>query len=467
MSRTCVASFADPISSASDPFLSAHAALSVTSLTHPGTDQTPTHLSSPSPPTAGIWLPNETLSAIFGYLSPETLAQVALVSRRWHAVAERVLYESIVISEAIPHSFPSRSPKSPSAPISPPSVDPASASAYVPPRTLRCCETLANRPHLSLYVRRLHLRWYTSVSASSHHPTSILLLTQHIMHALLPTLASLASLSLLLPVSSLLSSSDLANLFPSPPPALPALRRLIIGGLGDPSPILLANPHLLHLHLADTDPSAPPLSLPPNALSELRAFRGPIGAAVALLPGRPVQGLALLDTCGTGSRSSGNNSNGGVSSADLARLAHTSAPLRVLDLGGVSVTPPLLRDVSRYLPHVEHLRVRLALRHTLHFALSGIVSPTPPPLPPDLVRSRAVTPILHFPMCAPPEAPRRAHPRPRRVPHPPQARPVAYSCRGWQRHRGGGHGGRGGAPAMRRVGKRMFVPLPNRVPFWN
>ncbi|ETW79295.1 hypothetical protein HETIRDRAFT_324194 [Heterobasidion irregulare TC 32-1] len=364
MSRTCVATFADPISSASDPFLAARAALSATSPTRPGTDHTPAHLSSPSPPsppTAGIWLPNETLSAILGYLSPEALAQVVLVSRRWHAVAERVLYESIVISEAIPRSFP------------PP---------YVPPRTLRCCETLANRPHLSLYVRRLHLRWYTSASASSHHPTSILLLTQHITHALLPTLASLASLSLLLPVSSLLSSSDLANLFPSPPPALPALRRLTIGGLGDPSPILLVNPHLLHLHLADTDPSAPPLSLPPDALSELRAFRGPIGAAVALLPGRPVQGLALLDTCGTGSRSSGNNSNGGVSSADLARLAHASAPLRVLDLGGVSVTPPLLRDVSRYLPHVEHLRVRLALRHTLHFALSGIVSPTPTPHPP-------------------------------------------------------------------------------------
>ncbi|EPQ56727.1 hypothetical protein GLOTRDRAFT_121077 [Gloeophyllum trabeum ATCC 11539] len=57
---------------------------------------------------------------------------------------------------------------------------------------------------------------------------------------------------------------------------------------------------------------------------------------------------------------------------ELAALAAGKRPLAELDLGGVSVTPVLLRDVSRALTRVRVLRVRLALRHTLHFALSGI-----------------------------------------------------------------------------------------------
>jgi hypothetical protein len=58
---------------------------------------------------------------------------------------------------------------------------------------------------------------------------------------------------------------------------------------------------------------------------------------------------------------------------DLARIATGSTPVRALDLSGMSVTPTLLRSVSRHLSHVESLKVRLALRHTLHYALSGIV----------------------------------------------------------------------------------------------
>jgi hypothetical protein len=63
---------------------------------------------------------------------------------------------------------------------------------------------------------------------------------------------------------------------------------------------------------------------------------------------------------------------------DLARIAAGSIPVRELDLSGMSVTPTLLRSVSRHLSHVEWLKVRLALRHTLHHALYGIVRHAPP-----------------------------------------------------------------------------------------
>jgi hypothetical protein len=53
-------------------------------------------------------------------------------------------------------------------------------------------------------------------------------------------------------------------------------------------------------------------------------------------------------------------------------MSLTSVPLRHLDLSSMLVTPTLLRNLSRNLNTVESLKVKLALRHTLHFA--GIVS---------------------------------------------------------------------------------------------
>ncbi|GAW03254.1 hypothetical protein LENED_004963 [Lentinula edodes] len=38
----------------------------------------------------------------------------------------------------------------------------------------------------------------------------------------------------------------------------------------------------------------------------------------------------------------------------------------------MSVRPILLRNLATHLPSIEVLKVRLALRHTLHYALTGI-----------------------------------------------------------------------------------------------
>src|SRR6266852_3550923 len=57
-------------------------------------------------------LPNEILGAIFDYLSPDALARVALVSRRWRANAERVLYTTITLHEVLPRASVSLAPAS-------------------------------------------------------------------------------------------------------------------------------------------------------------------------------------------------------------------------------------------------------------------------------------------------------------------------------------------------------------------
>ncbi|TFY57719.1 hypothetical protein EVJ58_g6849, partial [Rhodofomes roseus] len=84
-------------------------------------------------------LPTETLDAIFAHLQPRPaeLARVARVCHRFRAVAERILYAHIFISESLPRS-----------------------SAF-PHRLHRCCETLLARPDLRDLVRRLTVRWQT------------------------------------------------------------------------------------------------------------------------------------------------------------------------------------------------------------------------------------------------------------------------------------------------------------------
>ncbi|KAJ7898413.1 hypothetical protein B0H13DRAFT_806739 [Mycena leptocephala] len=47
-------------------------------------------------------------------------------------------------------------------------------------------------------------------------------------------------------------------------------------------------------------------------------------------------------------------------------MALTSVPLRSLDLSAMQVRPTLLRNISSYLSTIESLKVRLAVRHTLH-----------------------------------------------------------------------------------------------------
>ncbi|KAJ7898412.1 hypothetical protein B0H13DRAFT_806681 [Mycena leptocephala] len=72
---------------------------------------------------------------IFDGLNSTTLADISCVSRRFNAVAERLLYSFITI------------------------IDLLSASSPIPVKTLRCCQSILRRPHLFETIRRIQIRW--------------------------------------------------------------------------------------------------------------------------------------------------------------------------------------------------------------------------------------------------------------------------------------------------------------------
>lgn len=336
-------------------------------------------------------LPNEMLAAVFENLQPKALVQIVRVSRRFRAVAERILYTNVAILEELPRSSP------------------------MPHHTVTFCETVLRRAHLQEAVKKLSIRWMTEGGPREPYMAAIEPVLA-VLNRALRTLHHLESLELALGMSggSLSSRGILSGC------AFPALRLFALSGVGrgalpakthpaaPPAPIewfLAATPSIQHLRLGDCHEV---LQLAPGDLPQLRAFRGSAPTAASVLPGRPVQLLGLVG-------------HEFVTARDLARIAASSARIRWLDLSAMSVTPLLLRDISRHLSGVECLKVRLALRHTLHHALSGIVSPRCP-LRASAAggdRLRRVPPVY----CV--EPPRRPHVGPWRISGVAPARPFA------------------------------------------
>lgn len=368
-------------------------------------------------------LPNETLAAILHELPPPSLAAVACVSVRFNAVAERILYASVYITETLSETSP------------------------LPYRTLHWCEAMRRRPHLFDAVRRLHIRWQAvspPAPPSPYLPSACDQLARILCH-----LALLESLDLFLGPANLVPGTDQH-------PPLHAVERAIAGcrfaqlracALGaDAAKGAQAYTRALGAFLGALPPAlralrldlvgAPP-GLPPLALPALAQFRGSADAAAALLPGRPVRALALV------------GDDADVTRENLPRMAATAGALRTLDLSAMPARPLLLRNVSTHLPAVESLRVRLALRHTLHYSFSGIVSAHPPP--------------RRFSRCANCMLP-AAHPRGPvkcaacvRAPRVP--RPLADG-----RRRRGPRGLARGALALHGVAPRVPVAAPRRLP---
>jgi len=295
-------------------------------------------------------LPNEVLNDIFNHLPSPSLAVVTRVSHRYNAVAEHVLYSSIFIRDFLSESSP------------------------IPWRTSRCCESILSRTHLAENLKRFHVRWqkdYVSPPTHFHFAPTVVKL-----HETLGVLRNLESLELWLgPVHTLggvlthptdgavhviervilsrslpyLQSCSLGLEYSKPSPSFSGILPTFLSTLIS----------LRHLKLPE---HCSTLDLPTGSLQNLVSFRGSPGAAGCLLPGRPVQFLSLV----------GQDSD--VTRENLVRITQTTLPLKYLDLSAMSVRPLLIRNVATFLPNIEVLRIKLALRHTLHFALSGIVS---------------------------------------------------------------------------------------------
>ena len=347
-------------------------------------------------------LPNEMLASIFVHLAPDDLYECTLVSRRLRAVAERLLYTSVTLSDVLPLASLSV-PPSMSMSIAGGSIGyrcqtyacPPSLPSPLPHRTRSFCSTILKRQDLAEYVKRLTVRWHPELASPSSSSGEMelpyicadtVLVSVHgrpdVLRYILPVLQELNAALRTLPA---LESLDLALGLPGtgldPHIVLEHctfahLRYFALSGVGRgalppkvfPSPtptaglsaFLVRSPQLQHLRLTDC---YEPLQLPPDALPVLSAFRGSAPTAASVLPGRPVQLLSII-----GDRF--------VTEASLRAIASTKegTTIRWLDLSGMSVTPLLLRDFSKHLGSgVEFLKVKLALRHTLHHALSGIV----------------------------------------------------------------------------------------------
>lgn len=291
-------------------------------------------------------LPNETLSAIFKELPSSTLAIVARVSLRFNGVAERILYSSISIIDSLSESSPH------------------------PLRTLWWCEAMLRRPHLIDTTRKLHIRWQADESTPAPH---YLVKTCDRLGEVVRLFVALESLDLSLGPANLLTPHNTTPIHALERIIrnchLPKLRSCSLTaertkGVSPYTSILssflTSLPLLRHLKLSDLQTGVE--YLPLDALPLLTSFRGSPDAAASILPGRPVQYLSLI----------GEDSD--VNRDNLPRMTYTTRPLRFLDLSAMSIRPMLLRNVSTYLPTIESLRLKLALRHTLHYSFSGIVS---------------------------------------------------------------------------------------------
>ncbi|THU92990.1 hypothetical protein K435DRAFT_200797 [Dendrothele bispora CBS 962.96] len=300
-------------------------------------------------------LPNELLNDIFIYLPSPSLAALSRVSHRYNAVAEHVLYSSIFIRDFLSESTP------------------------FPWRTFRCCESILARPHLVDNLKRFHIKWQKHPEVPP--PTHVYFApTVAKLHYTLGLLSFLEHLELSLgPVHTLSSTRGGEGAGAGAGGGMHVIERVIQThsfphlqscSLGleytklspffsDILPTFLSTlTSLRHLKLPEHCSTL--VDLPTGSLQNLVSFRGSPGAAGCLLPGRPVQFLSLV----------GQDSD--VSRENLLRITQTSVPLRYLDLSAMSVRPALIRNIATFLPDIEVLKVKLALRHTLHFALSGI-----------------------------------------------------------------------------------------------
>jgi hypothetical protein len=151
--------------------------------------------------------------------------------------------------------------------------------------------------------------------------------------------------------------------------SFPNLSHLAISGLVPPPQFFLPSSCPILTTLRFSDVHELPYPFPYSALPNLSDFKGSPATAAAILPGRPVRSLSLIGP-------------EYLRVAEWEGISQVHSPvdsayhgIESLDLSGMSVTPNLLRDVARWIPTVKDLKIRLALRHTLHHALGGIVSP--------------------------------------------------------------------------------------------
>ena len=314
-------------------------------------------------------LPNEIFTPILSFLPAASLQQALLISHRFRTLAELLLYTSVSIQEA---------------------VQLTGSQDGGPYKTWRWCRTILERPHLVHCVKSLTIKWFADHHARHAHQHPYYARPAHPAAAALigdidlePVFVELATI---LPNLTILESLELH--LPTPPSkptdstthlalgnrllgstSFPNLSHLAISGLVPPPQFFLPSscPTLKTLRFSDIHEL--PYPFPYDALPKLSSFKGSPGTAAVVLPGRPVRSLGLV-----GFECLRVTEWEGISRVQSIEDPASYRGIETLDLSGMSVTPSLLLDVARWVPTVRDLKIRLALRHTLHHTLGGIVS---------------------------------------------------------------------------------------------
>jgi len=309
-------------------------------------------------------LPNEILTAILSFLPTASLQRSLLISHRFRALTELLLYTSVSIQEA---------------------VQLTGSQEGGPYKTWRWCRTILERPHLVHCVKSLAIKWFSDnhVRHANHHPYYARPAPGPIgdidlepvfveLATILPNLSLLESLELQLPTPVSRQPDSETHLALGNrllrPTSFPNLTCLAISGLVPPPQFFLPSscPSLTTLRFSDIHEL--PYPFPYDALPNLSSFKGSPATAAVILPGRPVRSLSLV----------GPEYLRAAEWEGISQVQSIKDPayhgIETLDLSGMTVTPNLLRDVARWIPTVKDLKIRLALRHTLHHGLGGIVS---------------------------------------------------------------------------------------------
>ncbi|KAJ3503258.1 hypothetical protein NMY22_g18311 [Coprinellus aureogranulatus] len=275
-----------------------------------------------------LLLPYEILFAICKELPPPSLAVASQLSRTFNVIAERILYASVHIVDVI-------TPESPT-----------------PWKTYRWCESVLKRLPIIDAMRTVHIRW-PSDGSPPPLPQYFIAFCEHLGESL-QYLHYLESLELQLGPANRISPMSREPMHAVERVLrrcrFPRLQVCSIGAdynKGNAQPYTHVLTHFLASHSGLMSLKIPDhhaaLNLPIASLHQLSTFRA----------------LAL---------------NG--ADTDLMRMlpmmSGAPTPIQTLDLTPISARISLLRNVATFLPTLETLRIRLALRHTLHYAFTGI-----------------------------------------------------------------------------------------------
>ncbi|KAF7776375.1 hypothetical protein Agabi119p4_4768 [Agaricus bisporus var. burnettii] len=250
-------------------------------------------------------LPLELLDNVFATLAPADLLVLARTSPAFFPIAQRHLYRSI-------------------------SLGPSTKNPLV-------VVLLARNPHLARCVRSFHVRMEPRSPIFSSFYTALA--------KALVNMTGLESLELSLTTCS---SSVLRAAISDPTVSYPRLRHFSSSIPFDSTVVdfLSKAPILDSLSLDHIpDPKSPPLTplVPPSILPALSQFTGPLHAALAIVPSRPLASVQLHD--------------GDLTEEIVETLAASSQNLLNFSASTSSPPLPILRSISRSMSNLVYLRL--------------------------------------------------------------------------------------------------------------